>query len=396
MIAYFDCFSGISGDMTLGALIDLGLSADWLEKTLKSQLGMDDFSLKIDRVRHSGIESCCVNVEVRQSLERDYQSISQMISESRLSFEVKQMSLAMFDRLADAEAEIHGCPKSRVHFHEVGGVDAIVDMVGTALGIDYLGIKNVYASPLPLGSGTVTCSHGTLPVPAPATVALLQGVPVYGSEIPFELVTPTGAAIITTLAENFGPMPDLIVDKAGYGAGKRQIKSRPNLLRILTGSLPEVNKGSMFIVETCIDDMNPELYGYVVDRIFALGARDVYIIPVFMKKGRPGVLLQVLCDQALRLSVISEILTETSAIGVRYYRVERHVLEREKIVVDTLYGLVYAKRVRTSDGTWRISPEYDSCRQVAESANIALSRIYEAVVAAAANGSYQPADVNNP
>jgi len=396
MIAYFDCFSGISGDMTLGALIDLGLSADWLEKTLKSQLGMDDFSLKIDRVRHSGIESCYVNVEVRQSVERDYQSISQMISESRLSFDVKQMSLAMFDRLADAEAKIHGCPKSRVHFHEVGGVDAIVDMVGTALGIDYLGIKNVYASPLPLGSGTVTCSHGTLPVPAPATVALLQGVPVYGSEIPFELVTPTGAAIITTLAENFGPMPDLIVDKAGYGAGKRNIKSRPNLLRILTGSLPEVNKGSMFIVETCIDDMNPELYGYVVDRIFALGARDVYIVPVFMKKGRPGVLLQVLCDQALRLSVISEILTETSAIGVRYYRVERHVLEREKIVVDTLYGLVYAKRVRTPDGTWRISPEYDSCRQVAESANIALSRIYEAVVAAAANGSYQPADVNNP
>jgi uncharacterized protein (TIGR00299 family) protein len=269
-------------------------------------------------------------------------------------------------------------------------------MVGTALGISYLGIEKVYASPLPLGSGTVSCSHGTLPVPAPATVALLKGVPVYGSGIAFELVTPTGAAIITTLAEKFGPIPDMIVDKTGYGAGKRQIKSRPNVLRILTGRLPEINKEAMIIVETCIDDMNPELYGYVVDRLFALGAKDVYIIPVFMKKGRPGVLLQVLCDQALRLSVSSEMLTETSAIGVRYYRVERHVLQREKIVVDTPYGFVAAKRVRTPDGTWRISPEYESCRQIAESANIALSRVYEAVVAAAANGRYQPKDMNNP
>lgn len=396
MIAYFDCFSGISGDMTLGALVDLGVPSDWLEQTLKSQLSMDDFSLKVNRVSCSGIESSSVNVEVFESVERDYQSISQMLSESRLASEVKQMSLAMFDRLADAEAKIHGCPKASVHFHEVGGVDAIVDMVGTALGICYLGIDKVYASPLPLGSGSVTCSHGILPVPAPATVALLKGVPVYGSEIPFELVTPTGAAIITTLAEKFGPIPDMIVDKTGYGAGKRQIESRPNLLRILTGSLPEINKGAMIIVETCIDDMNPELYGYVVDRLFALGAKDVYIIPVFMKKGRPGVLLQVLCEQSLRLSVSSEMLTETSAIGVRYYRVERHILQREKIVVDTPYGFVDAKRVRTPDGTWRISPEYESCRQIAESANIALSRVYEAVVAAAANGRYQPKDMNNP
>lgn len=388
MIAYFDCFSGISGDMTLGALVDLGVPVDWLEQSIKTQLAMDDFRLSVDRVNRSGIAAASVTVDVCHGAERDFQAISQMLTESRLAPRVKQMSLSMFDRLAEAEAKIHGCAKNSVHFHEVGGVDAIVDMVGTALGIDFLGIDKIFASPLPLGSGTVTCSHGTLPVPAPATAALVDGVPVYGSQIPFELVTPTGAAIITTLAEKFGPIPDMIMEKTGYGAGKREIKEQPNLLRILTGSFADMHKDIMVMVETCIDDMNPELLGYAADLLFAEGARDVYMIPVYMKKGRPGVLLQVLCEKAIQSEVISRMLTETSAIGVRYYPVERQVLQREKIVVSTPYGPIDAKRVKTPDGRWRVAPEYESCRRAAESLSIALREVYESVVARAAHDGH--------
>jgi uncharacterized protein (TIGR00299 family) protein len=267
----------------------------------------------------------------------------------------------------------------------VGGVDAIVDMVGTALGIDYLGIDQVFASPLPLGSGTVACRHGTLPVPAPATVALLRGVPVYGSQIPFELVTPTGAAIITTLARQFGPMPDLVLEKTGYGAGQRDIEARPNLLRIMAGRFPGADAESMILVETCIDDMNPEIYTYAAERLFADGAKDVCMIPVYMKKGRPGVVLQVLCESACQSAIISRILTETSAIGLRYYPVNRQVLEREPVVVNTPYGAIEAKRVKTPEGSWRTAPEYESCRRAAEAQNVPLRTVYESVLARAAH-----------
>lgn len=380
MIAYFDCFSGISGDMTLGALIDLGVPAEWLEQELKSRLGLSGFGLEVQVVHRHGIAARQVSVTAGSGEERDYETISRMIAQGDLPPSVRDMSLAMFDRLAEAEAKIHGCDKARVHFHEVGGVDAIADMVGAALGIAYLGIEKVFASPLPLGSGTVACSHGILPVPAPATVELLRGVPVSGSGVSFELVTPTGAAIITTLAGGFDLMPDLVVEKTGYGAGRRELADRPNLLRVICGRAPGQPAGTMMMVETCIDDMNPEIYGYVSDRLFAEGARDVYMIPVYMKKGRPGVLLQVLCDKAVQAAVVSRIMIETSAIGVRYYAVERQVLEREAVTVQTPYGAVAAKRVRAPDGSFRIAPEYESCRQVAESENVALRAVYESVL----------------
>ena len=381
MIAYFDCFSGISGDMTLGALAELGVPVDWLARNLKDQLGLDDFQLTARRVKRCGISATSVSVEAENGPERDYQAISQMIAQSRLAEPVRRMSLAMFDRLAEAEAKIHECEKARVHFHEVGGVDAIVDMVGTAMGIDYLGIEKVFASPLPLGSGTVTCSHGTLPVPAPATAALLKGVPVYGSQIPFELVTPTGAAIITTLARDFGPVCDMVVENTGYGAGSRDLEARANVLRIITGSSPDDGADAMVMVETCIDDMNPEIYAYVSDRWFADGARDVYMVPVYMKKGRPGVLLQVLCDSACQQDVMSRILSETSAIGVRYYPVSRRVLERRAVAVSTPYGEIAAKQVKTPEGGWRVAPEYESCRRAAEACNVALRTVYESALA---------------
>lgn len=380
MIAYFDCFSGISGDMTLGALIDLGVSADWLKSELAEKLPLQGFDLAVEPVDSSGISASRVSVHADDSTERDYRAIHSLITASALPRAVIETSLAMFDRLAEAESAIHGCTKDRVHFHEVGGVDAIVDMVGTALAIDYLGIEKVWASALPMGSGTVECRHGTLPVPAPATVALLKGVPVYDAGIEFELVTPTGAAIITTLAEGFGAMPDMILKKAGYGAGQRELSGRPNVLRVMTGRRCDESSEPMMLVETCIDDMNPEIYGYLADRLFAGGARDVCIIPVYMKKGRPGVMVQVLCERARQQDLVSLLLTESSAIGIRYYPVSRQVLKREKVTVETQYGTADAKRVYTPDGGTRIAPEYESCRRIAEEKNIALQMVYQAVV----------------
>lgn len=377
MIAYFDCFSGISGDMTLGALIDLGVPAQWLKKTISEKLPLEGFDIRAETVDCSGISAMRVSVTAEDGTERDYASISRLIRSSELPGSVIETSLAMFDRLAQAEAAIHGCEKDHVHFHEVGGVDAIVDMVGTALAVDYLGIDEVTASALPMGSGYVECTHGTLPVPAPATAELLKGVPVYGSEISSELVTPTGAAIITTLAKGFGAMPDMIMGSAGYGSGSRSFESRPNVLRVLTGSSNE-SADSMMLVETCIDDMNPEIYGYLTDRLFAGGARDVYMIPVYMKKGRPGTMVQVLCEKARKEDMASMILTETSAIGVRYYPVSRRVLERREVTVETPYGRVAAKQVYTPDGGVRITPEYESCRQRAEENQVALQAVYRA------------------
>ena len=382
MIAYFDCFSGISGDMTLGALIDLGVPADWLKKTLAEKLPLEGFDLLVESVDSCGISARRVSVEATDDTERDYRAIYRLISESTLPSAVIETSLAMFDRLAEAEAKIHGCDKENVHFHEVGGVDAIVDMVGAALGIDYLGIGTVRASALPMGSGTVQCRHGTLPVPAPATVELLRGVPVYDAGIASELVTPTGAAIITTLAEGFDGMPDMIVEDTGYGAGQREFSGRPNVLRVIAGRMRAQHADSMMLVETCIDDMNPEIYGYLADRLFADGARDVVLIPVYMKKGRPGTMLQVLCERARQADLASRILSETSAIGVRYYPVQRQVLEREGLTVNTPYGPVAAKRVYTPDGESRIAPEYESCRQIAESQNIPLRTVYQAAACA--------------
>jgi len=235
MIAYFDCFSGISGDMTLGAFFDLGVPVEWLRDRIET-LPLTGFEVLAETVSRNGIQAKSVEVRVNdRATSRHYEDIKFIIEKSPLSSEVKQRSLDIFERIADAEALIHGCPKEKVHFHEVGGIDALVDIVGTALCVDYLTIESIIASPIPVGRGFVDCQHGVLPVPAPATLAILKGIPVYGTKIPHELVTPTGAAIIATLAESFEEMPDMIIDKIGYGAGKRELKSQPNLLRIILG-----------------------------------------------------------------------------------------------------------------------------------------------------------------
>lgn len=381
MLAYFDCFSGISGDMTLGAFIDLGVPVQWLKENIGS-IPLTGFDISATSVFRNGINAKNVHVKTKDTVEsRNYAEIRLLIQNSRLSQQVKESSLAIFKRLAEAEAKIHERPVDKVHFHEVGGIDAIVDIVGAALCVEYLAIEKIIASKLPLGTGFVDCSHGRLPVPAPATLALLKDVPVYGTGIPHELVTPTGAAIIVTLAESFETMPDMLINKTGYGAGKRDLETIPNLLRIVTGNAQDhksyTQKDRLTVIETCIDDMNPEIFGFVMDRLFEDGALDVYWIPIFMKKNRPGTMVQVLCRTGQKEAVVNRILSETTSLGVRYYDVDRAWLAREQITVKTGYGMVKVKRITDTDGSIRIVPEYEVCKKIALEKNIPIRVVYD-------------------
>ena len=386
MIAYFDCISGISGDMCLGALVDLGVSVEWLQKTLRTSVGLDGFEIDAERVQRHGISACRVRVTVKPGQQsRNLSDIRQVIDDSDLSRSVKDQSGDMFQRLGEAEAAVHGCPLDEVHFHEVGAVDALVDIIGTALALEKLGIRQIAASRIPVGSGFVEAHHGRLPVPAPATLALLKKVPVYGSGIEAELVTPTGATIITSLADGFGEMPAMTVLRIGYGAGSRDLQQRPNLLRIILGQAEgarvEDTEGDtgVVMVETCIDDMNPEIFGYLMDRLFEDGALDVYWVPIYMKKNRPGTKIQVLCRQDVTLSIADRILRETTTAGIRYYPVRRLTLQREQTVEDTSFGKVAVKRITGVDGTERIVPEFEDCRRIALERNIPIRTVYEII-----------------
>jgi len=380
--AYFDCFAGISGDMVLGALIDLGVPGDFIVENVRS-MPLDAFQLEISTASRMEIHGQHVKVVVedRNKQARDYGDIKSLIQNGPLSDKVKGLSLKVFERLAGVEASIHNCSKESVHFHEVGGVDAIVDIVGAALGLEWLGIDKVFASEIPVGRGFVDCQHGTLPVPAPATLALLDGVPVYGTGVPHELVTPTGAAIITCLAEQFGPMPKMLIGKIGYGVGARDLEERPNLLRVILGELDsEQDKDSVMVVETNIDDMNPEIFGFVMERLFEDGALDVTWIPVFMKKSRPGTMVQVICKETDRDALVRRILSETTATGVRYYPAERTKLPRKVKEVTTSYGKVRVKEVSGLAGRVSMAPEYEDCKKIALEKNVPLKVVYETIL----------------
>jgi hypothetical protein len=388
MIAYFDCFSGISGDMTLGAFIDLGVPVEWLKNRLET-IPLTGFEVLVETVSRNGIQAKNVEVRVKDdTTSRHYEDIRSILENSPLPSEVKKKSLDVFDKIANAEALIHGCPKEKVHFHEVGGIDALVDIVGTALSLDYLRIEKVMSSPMPVGRGFVTCQHGILPVPAPATLSILKGIPIYGTNIPHELVTPTGAAIISTLAVSFEKMPEMIVEKIGYGAGRRELESQPNLLRIIIGTeIMNSEKGigvyqtdQIVKIETCIDDMNPEVFGFLMDRLFEKGALDVYWIPIFMKKNRPATMGQVLCTENYREELMACILSESSSLGVRYYLVKRRMLNREKIMVKTVYGELPVKRIIELDGSSRIVPEYETCKKIALTEKLPLRVVYDTIL----------------
>ena len=384
MLAYFDCFSGISGDMTLGSLIDLGVPVSYLKEQL-SRMPLSGLSISATSVHRSGIHARLVSVDVRDNkTHRNFAEIRSMIASSPLTEEVKATSLRVFERLAKAEGHIHSCSPEEVHFHEVGGVDAIVDIVGMALCLDYLDITDVIASGIPLGKGFVECRHGILPIPAPATLAILRGVPVYGTDIPHELVTPTGAAIITSLAQSFCPMPRMAIQRIGYGAGVRKFENQPNLLRVILGTASEdrneISEDRIFILECCIDDMNPEVFGFLMDRLLEEGALDVYWIPVYMKKNRPGTMLQVICKDEYRETLIHRILSETTSLGIRFYEMHRRLLWRHRLNVKTSYGTVAVKGVKDPEGKMRIVPEYEECKRIAVANKVPLRVVYETIV----------------
>jgi uncharacterized protein (TIGR00299 family) protein len=377
--------------------LHLGVDLKWLKKAIAS-MPLDGFDITISSTSRSGIRANLVEVRaVGRQKERNFGAIKSIIEKSALSENVKATSVAIFEKLANAEAEIHGCKPQEVHFHEVGGIDAMVDIVGTSLCLEKLGITKVIASPLPLGKGFVSCRHGMLPVPAPATVAILKGIPVYGTHMDHELVTPTGAAIIATLAQSFEPMPYMTINKIGYGAGGRDLDSQPNLLRILLAeqfaddalASETLSMDSVWMVETCIDDMNPEMFGFLMDRLFGDGALDVYWIPIFMKKNRPGTLVQILCLTDIRDAIIDRVLSETTSLGVRFYEAKRRVLARDELVIPSSFGEIAVKRIKDPMGNTRLVPEYEVCKKIALEKEIPLQRVYDSIIAQAAKYASQ-------
>ncbi|RTZ95798.1 MAG: nickel pincer cofactor biosynthesis protein LarC [Deltaproteobacteria bacterium] len=386
MHAYFDCFSGISGDMVLGALIDLGVSPRWLEDRLR-QIPLEGFNIDVGRVTRHGIGACGVTVGVSGSPpSRNWTDIRRLLEDCRLPDSVKRASLSAFERIAVAEAGIHHSDVDEVHFHELGGVDALVDIVGAMLCIRKLGIASVTASRIALGTGSVICRHGVIPVPSPATVAILKDIPVYGTGIKQELTTPTGAAIVAAVADEIGPLPLMTIRKVGYGAGKRDLETTANLLRIIIGKIDadrpagdsgRLGRETVVVVETVIDDMNPEIFGYLMEKLYEDGVHDVCWLPAQMKKNRPGTLVQVVCPPARTDTVIHRLLKETTSLGVRYHAVQRKILFREAIEKPSSYGTVRAKRVVTPDGKVRFLPEYEACRQIAIEQNRPLRDVYE-------------------
>ena len=380
-LAYFDCFSGISGNMVLGALLDAGLGLDALKEALAG-LKVSGYEIEARKVKRKGIAGTLVDVRASEGeVGRSLGDVLKIIEESDLPEDVKERAGAIFTRLAEAEARVHGVNVEEIHFHEVGGVDAIVDVVGSVIGLKLLGIEEIYSSPLHLGKGFVECAHGILPVPAPATLELVKGVPVYGWDIEAELVTPTGAAIITTLAKDFGHVPPMEVEAIGYGAGHRDLPI-PNLLRVSIGKALEPREHGyeedvVTVVEANIDDMNPEFYEHVMARLFDRGALDVFLTPIQMKKGWPAVKLSALVKEADLDEMLNAFFEETTTLGVRLYQARRRKLARENVLVETKYGKVSVKVGKLGDIVKNVSPEYEDCRRIAEREGIPLKEVYE-------------------
>lgn len=380
---YFDCFAGISGDMTLGALLGAGADEERLRGGL-SLLGLSGFSLEVGRRMAGPIAATDVRVVLDDHGHHHHRrlgEIRQIIQAAELSDRVKQTALGIFTRLAVAEGRVHGHAPEEVHFHEVGALDAIVDIIGASLCLETLGWPKVVASPMPTFHGYARGSHGTFPLPAPATAELLRGVPWRKLDIEGELVTPTGAAIITQIAERFGEMPAMKVDGIGYGAGKSDF-GIPNALRVLIGSEEEATgaAGSVAVIETNIDDLNPQFYERAVERLFSAGALDVFLSPVQMKKGRPGTLLTALCDPGRVRELAEIVLAETSTFGVRIARRERICLERRWEEVSTEFGPVRIKIGELNGRPLTASPEYEECKKAADRHGVPVRLVHEAAL----------------
>lgn len=381
-IAYFDCFSGISGDMTIASFLDAGLDFSVLSRQLK-KLRIGGYRLVSTKVKRGAISGTKFDVIVSGPSghhdHRSVRSILSIIERSGLSDKVKVISKKVFTNIARAEAKVHGYrSKGDVWLHEVGELDSIVDIVGAAIAMDELGIDAIYASEISMGRTTVKTAHGTIPIPGPAAMELLKGAPVRIVGVDAELVTPTGAGILKTMVKGFGQMPLIKVTDIGYGAGSGNFPGLPNMLRVVIGeTVPSYKEDSVFIVDANIDDMNPQYFEYVFDKLFTAGALDVYTTNILMKKGRPAYKLSVICDFDRLDRVRSVILNETTSIGIRYYPAGRFKLDRKIINVSTRYGRIRAKVCSSSDGVTNVSPEYDDCRRIADMKKIPIKRVYD-------------------
>ncbi|MDR0336469.1 MAG: nickel pincer cofactor biosynthesis protein LarC [Planctomycetaceae bacterium] len=427
-IAYFDCFSGISGDMTLGALIDLGVPVVLLNEAVRSVL--DNVRIEAELVRRKEFRATLAKVHTPpEHVHRHLSDILAMIERSQLSDVTKEQASCIFRMIAEAEAKVHGVDVEKIHFHEVGAADSIADIVGAVVGLDYLHVDGIYASPVPTGCGTIRIAHGTCSVPAPATAELLREIPIAVSDIPFELTTPTGAVLLKYFAKHFCSLPAMTIQSVGIGAGGRDLEQQANILRILVGQLesetvptPSVAVRShsapehqyedllenvscreqniphqhdtplhhsnrqqktlpvtetAWIVETNLDDASGELIGHCIDRLWNISPLDVWVAPIQMKKQRPGITLSVLCRRDQIEIVESILFTETTTIGIRRFPVERTVLHRESCQMETLWGKVEAKRVVLPNGNEKITPEFESVKHLAEKNNISVREVFE-------------------
>jgi pyridinium-3,5-bisthiocarboxylic acid mononucleotide nickel chelatase len=407
-VLYYDCFAGISGDMNLAAMIDLGVSADYL-KTELLKLNLDGYSIQVSRKIKKGITGTQVNVITTDDatntqeftpfkshqnifsplrtdtmshthIHRTFKDIKKIILESTLNERVKTISYKIFERLAIAEGKVHGQDKEEVHFHEVGAIDSIIDIVGAAICLDFLKVDHVACSTISLGSGFAKCAHGTIPIPAPATVEILKGIPVKIGTIPFEATTPTGAAILATLADEFTDRYEYRIEKTAYGLGHKDGEI-PNVLRVHLGMKETklIERNDLQILECNIDDMNPEWYEYATEKLFANGALDVFITPIIMKKGRPASKFSVLTSTADMPNLSYILLEETTTLGIRSYPVSRVELKRKTVNVETSFGFVNVKLGYLNEINLKLKPEYEDCKALALKNGIPIQRIYEEV-----------------
>jgi len=385
---YFDCFAGASGNMILGALIALGVNENRLIEQIKL-LDITDFDIKIKKVEKSGISAIHAAVIVsNEHAHRHLHTIQKIIIDSRLSDNVKARAVEIFTKLAAAEAKIHGIEIEKVHFHEVGAMDAIIDVVGACVGFEILEIENFVCSKIHVGSGFATMEHGTFPVPPPAVVELLKGTPIYSSEIEGELMTPTGAAIIATVCKEFGNIPEMIIEKTAYGAGTREYKNFPNVLRLMLGEVQspssreqsQLTTDNLLLLETNIDDLSPQTLGFVMERAFELGALDCWFTPIQMKKNRPAIMVSILCSKDKK-EILSKLLyTETTTLGIRVKEVERDCLERESQKIKTEFGEVNVKIAVYKGQIVNVKPEYEQLRQISLNSGMSLQEVEKKVL----------------
>jgi uncharacterized protein (TIGR00299 family) protein len=381
---YFDCFAGASGNMILGALLSLGIERDELLRQLRL-MDIGDFDIEVTVVDRSGINALHVEVKVpHEHIHRHLSDIEKIIRGSKLSDGVKDRSVKIFANLAAAEAKIHGIDVQKVHFHEVGAKDAIIDVVGSCIGFELLGVERFSCSKIHVGSGFVKMAHGTYPVPPPAVAELLLGKPIYSGDIEGELITPTGAAIIATLCDTYGQISEMTVEIAGYGAGTREYKDFPNVIRLMLGNSIAVSNGSgetdnLLVLETNLDDVSPQVLGFVMERAFELGCLDCWFTPIQMKKNRPATMVSILCAEDKRSDLTELLYRETTTLGIRVRTVERECLPREMIRVETEYGAVDVKVARLSGEIVNVMPEYDQVKLLANKHEVAFRRIRDAV-----------------